>query len=825
MSYRISLLMLLTLFACSQKSLEDAPQSYPLETARMVSHVSGGVLASTDPIRVRFVSPVVGKSQVGQVLRTRVFRFVPSIDGLATWEDVRTLVFKPNAPLVLRTVYSGELSMTDLFPQHKDLKPLVIQFEVAGRELVALEADFELPDANDPQRLVFSGQISFNERADSSAVSDAVALRLGDQQLALHWRMLSDGETHDFTSSEITRTGESRELAMHIDRADLDLSQDYDNTWTLPPLSTLSVVEIEKHTDRDRPSVSIIFSDDLDLGQAIAGLITADPPQQLQLTAIGKTVSVVGDFQHGQRYALTVPPRVRSRWGVALAQPHRETVAFDDIKPRMRFARDGVFLPTSGNRKIRFQTVNVSRVHLKIQKVFESNLGQFLQDQKVDGSRDRTRVFSSYQIRRVGVTVADTTLDIGNQKNVWLQHELDLNDLISKDEKGLYLIGLTFGAEDMLYGDPVEAAEARQLRRRYRGAAYWNNPYSRGYVYQHGRIYKPVVVSDIGLTHQKTHDRHLVYATHLEDARPLSGVTVTLRTYQNQVVEQKVTDRNGLADFGPVESDVFYIEAEKDGQRSFIKPGDMAWNLSTFDTGGRVPAPDGIRAFFYTERGVYRPGDDIHLSANVPAVRLLYEYGVVAFYERLRAAGLTTLFRTPNDYGLPLVLGGAEVTGWDMAVLFRGLGNGGVFQPLHINPADRPSEPPPLLSRGACYLVLNTLRDLSRPGIEFYWHQFQNQWPIAWKTGTSYGHRDAWAVGVSPQWTIAVWVGNFTGEGVSELTGGCCAAPLLFDLFNSLPRDPDQRWFAAPQADLIRRDRPPRSNALLRLVQTGVKGI
>ncbi len=649
MLYRISLLVLLTLFACSQKSLEDAPQSYPLETARMVSHVSEGVLTSTDPIRVRFVSPVVGKGQVGQVLRTRVFRFVPSIDGLATWEDARTLVFKPNVPLALRTVYSGELSMTDLFPQHKDLKPLVIQFEVAGRELVALEADFELPDANDPQRLVFSGQISFNERADSLAVSDAVVLRLGDQWLALYWRMLSDGKTYDFTSAEITRTRESQELAMHIDRTDLELSQDYDNTWSIPPLSAFSVVEIEKQADRDHPSVSIIFSDDLDFGQDIAGLITADPPQQLQLNALGKTVSVVGDFQHGQSYTLTVHPGIRSRWGIALAQPYTETVVFDDIKPRMRFARDGVFLPTSGNRKIRFQTVNMSRVHLKIEKVFESNLGQFLQVQGVDGSRDRIR--GGY-MRRVGVTVADTTLDIGREKNVWLQHELDLNDLISKDEKGLYLIGLTFGAEDMLYGDPVEAAEARQQRRRYRGAAYFNNPYSRGYVYQHGRIYKPVVVSDIGLTHQKTHDRHLVYATHLEDARPLSGVTITLRTYQNQVVEQKVTDRNGLVDFNPVKSDVFYVEAEKDGQRSFIKLGDMAWNLSTFDTGGRDPAPDGIRAFFYTERGVYRPGDDIHLSAIVRNHNHTFPDGhpvSLAFYNPLGQRVLTQTNRKGKD--------------------------------------------------------------------------------------------------------------------------------------------------------------------------------
>ena len=161
-----------------------------------------------------------------------------------------------------------------------------------------------------------------------------------------------------------------------------------------------------------------------------------------------------------------------------------------------------------------------------------------------------------------------------------------------------------------------------------------------------------MVVSDIGLTHHKTHERHLVYATHLEDARPLSGVTITLRTYQNQIVEQKVTDRNGLADFSPVKSDVFYIEAEKDGQRSFIKPGDMAWNLSTFDTGGQDPAPDGIRAFFYTERGVYRPGDDIHLSAIVRNHNHTFPDGhpvSLAFYNPLGQRVLTQTNREGKD--------------------------------------------------------------------------------------------------------------------------------------------------------------------------------
>ena len=192
-------------------------------------------------------------------------------------------------------------------------------------------------------------------------------------------------------------------------------------------------------------------------------------------------------------------------------------------------------------------------------------------------------------------------------------------------------------------------------------------------------------------------------------------------------------------------------------------------------------------------------------SLNVPAVRLLKAYGVVSFYCFLEAAGLSSLFRPADDYGLPLVIGGAEVTPWDMAVLFRGLGNGGRFRPLLVldGPSDeRDTGTMPLISPGACDLTLNVLRELKRPGAEYYWQQYQNPWPLAWKTGTSYGQRDAWAVGVSPQWTVAVWVGNFDGQGNANLTGAGCAGPLLFDVFNALPKDARLSWFQRPDADL-----------------------
>ncbi len=192
-------------------------------------------------------------------------------------------------------------------------------------------------------------------------------------------------------------------------------------------------------------------------------------------------------------------------------------------------------------------------------------------------------------------------------------------------------------------------------------------------------------------------------------------------------------------------------------------------------------------------------------SLNVPASRILNTYGLHKFCLFLEKAGLTTLFRKPDEYGLTLILGGAEATLLDLAKLYCGLATRGNFSPLklrvskripNLNGGER------LISPESCYLTLKMLKEVKRPGAEFYWEQYYNQTPIAWKTGTSYGQRDAWSVGVTPQWTIAIWIGNFSGEGNPNLTGASCAAPLMFDIFNQLPKSMEQNWFGRSNLNL-----------------------
>jgi penicillin-binding protein 1C len=194
-------------------------------------------------------------------------------------------------------------------------------------------------------------------------------------------------------------------------------------------------------------------------------------------------------------------------------------------------------------------------------------------------------------------------------------------------------------------------------------------------------------------------------------------------------------------------------------------------------------------------------------SLNVPAVRMLRSYGVDRFYATLRDVGLTTLTRPASDYGLALILGGAEGSLWDVTGVYAGvarvaMGAGGFAPPSYAWPprenapgGDR--EPP--LHAAACHLTLKAMLEVERPGDELSWRAFRSSRKIAWKTGTSYGFRDAWAVGVTSQYAIGIWAGNADGEGRPGLTGYQAAAPILFELAGLLPPAED---FAPPHPEL-----------------------
>jgi penicillin-binding protein 1C len=202
-------------------------------------------------------------------------------------------------------------------------------------------------------------------------------------------------------------------------------------------------------------------------------------------------------------------------------------------------------------------------------------------------------------------------------------------------------------------------------------------------------------------------------------------------------------------------------------------------------------------------------------SLNVPAVKMLQSYGVDRFYHQLKSYGMTTLRFPADHYGLSLILGGAEGSLWDLCSIYTGyariLNHYNQSRRYYANDL-RPlgyivgngketvaKSAEPIIGAGALWLTFDALLEVNRPDEESGWEMFASSRKIAWKTGTSFGFRDAWSIGTTPEYVVGVWVGNASGEGRPGLTGAGSAAPIMFDIFNSLPAT---TWFAKPYEDL-----------------------
>ncbi|WP_195406917.1 penicillin-binding protein 1C [Bacteroides congonensis] len=202
-------------------------------------------------------------------------------------------------------------------------------------------------------------------------------------------------------------------------------------------------------------------------------------------------------------------------------------------------------------------------------------------------------------------------------------------------------------------------------------------------------------------------------------------------------------------------------------------------------------------------------------SLNIPAVTMLQRYGVPKFHNFLQQTGFKTITRSSSHYGLSLILGGAEATLWDVTNAYAQMGRSLIPHPdsklsekkeagiimakgeekEEENETVRKSTQKNFIwDKGAVWQTFDALKEVNRPE-EIDWKSIPSMQTIAWKTGTSYGFRDAWAVGVTPRYAVGVWVGNATGEGKPGLVGAQTAGPVLFDIFNYLPAS---SWFERP---------------------------
>ena len=293
---------------------------------------------------------------------------------------------------------------------------------------------------------------------------------------------------------------------------------------------------------------------------------------------------------------------------------------------------------------------------------------------------------------------------------------------------------------------------------------------------------------------------------------------------ENKNLESDVDVINSPRSPGSALKPILYAAMLSDGG---ILPNSLLPDIPT-QIGGYTP-----QNFDLEYDGAVPASRALSRSLNIPAIKLLQQYKYQRFYETLKQSGITTLKNAADFYGLSLILGGCEVKMWDIAGVYASFArtlnhqekNSGIIDPkdfhapvyvktelgignLVSGTGSFPNSKFPIpnsqsqipFDATSLYFTFNAMQEVMRPGEEGLWQQFSSSQKIAWKTGTSFGFRDAWAIGVTPKYVVAVWVGNTSGEGRAGLIGIETAAPVMFDIFRQLPTT---NWFPKPSYNYV----------------------
>jgi len=596
----ITLILIMILFSgCEQKKVIPI-SGEPIDMETRILQVSGQYLSCESPLVIVLTDNEFAKGKLQEEVTNLNIDIKPRVKGKAIWQSENKLHFIPDK----RFTPNQEYKVT-IYPKGRSLDdpmltPLIFSFTAIGRETTDIMLDIYIDDKDNEQFWV-QGMIEFSISTDAQILADATRFKYEGMIKNLKWETLSPTQ-FTFQSDILKKKAESKEkIEFRIDGDKLELTKDLVREINLEDYDKFKVRSVKTLNEDSYSAVVITFNESPAPDQNLKSLVTVTPNAEIKIELHQETMILSGNFQPGEEYTITLASELKSSKGKRLPETFESKANFNDIKPSLRFADDGVFLTGNDNDKIYFSTINLKKVTYCITRIYENNLCQFLQRNDLEMQENNWGYNNIYY---TGKEVARSDLEIGEVRNQWLQHELDISKLIPKDEYGIFIVEFSTRKEFALYRSNPKIAATQ---------GYSNNPLENSYYYAHGTIQKPVILTNIGITFKLGNGKSWSYVTNLQDANPVRGAVVKAYSLQNQLLAEGVTGSNGSCKLLH-EDFPFYVTASYQGQQTVIKLSSDRWETSSFDVDGINAGTDEMKSFFYTERGVYRPGDNINMT-------------------------------------------------------------------------------------------------------------------------------------------------------------------------------------------------------------------
>ncbi|HPE89152.1 MAG TPA: MG2 domain-containing protein [Spirochaetales bacterium] len=604
------------------------------------------VVAHSDGIVSRFadLSVVLSSGRDAGALRgVNPLSFDPPIDGAVSWsDDGSRLDFRPASPLKPGETYRAVFDFAAIGEPSNGWFSFKVRAAEPGLSVTpgALYAAFD-------GSLSLDGSLRSDDAPAVADVERLVSATVDGRRLDLSWSHEGDG-LHRFTVKRIPRSERESALTLSWDGKPIGASAKGSERYRVPAEGSFELLSVTGPEPGEPACLRLAFSEPVDKAQDFRGLIRASSPGTspsgaLRYESEGGLVRVYSSLGWSEEVGVTVEKGLRGLTGGAIAVPVQATVRFDWEMPEVRFQAGGVIVPSTQGTRVVMETRNLSKVVVEALRVYGDNMLQFLQVNDLDGSKE---------LKRVGEVVWREEIDLGwtdDKKNQWTPYALDLSPLLAKHPDGLFQLRVAFGRDHIRYVSPNDHASLGKwtfppvtIRDKGDDSSYWDyyeswfdwDEYYRYrddpthpafYVQRYGRdrtARRNVLVSDVALSAKLDVDGawHLV-AGDLRTAKPLSGARVSLYSYAMRELASASADASGLAVLKPRAGETaepYFAVAEAAGAKSGRERGYLkltpssALAVSHFDVGGET-AESGVKGFIYGERGVWRPGDDMHL--------------------------------------------------------------------------------------------------------------------------------------------------------------------------------------------------------------------
>ena len=584
----------------------------------------GGTVSARAPIVVRFSHPVFDEQQLGKAL-SGVVTLRPEIPHEAVAVAVDRLEIRPGNPLEGGQALQLSLYAQGLGTVDDQLPPAVFDLQVL-RQQFSLTVESLLP-AETGDVMTLSGTLQTRDVADATAVESTLAVT-GPGEPTLNWQHDAAGLQHAFTITGIARGDREGSVTLRWDGAGLGVDNQGERHYGVPALATFAVTNV-RAVNYPKPHVEVNFSEPLQGSQNLMGLVTLDRNLKPRTEVDGSRLRIYPDDNSEETVKLVVEPGVRSAKGVRLNKKLEQSVTLMMSRPGVRFVGEGTILPEGETLSVPFEAAAVGSVKVQAFRVFDDNMGIYLQGSDLDeGDRDS----------RTGRYLWQKTLDLPENGDGWQRYQLDLTELMAQHPNGLVMLTLTIDGDDIHYDCPADALTRKatlpenyegpgqdesddRVSRYYDDAGYlsWyeqDNPCSDSY-YRYNDLAsstRAFLASNIGLIAKQGEGNTLhVVATSLNDNAPADDVVIKVFNYQQQQIGMGLTNGEGMVQI-ELDGTPFYLKATQGRDTGFLKLArNRALPTNQFNTSG-VRVRDGLKGYFYGERDVWRPGDDIHLT-------------------------------------------------------------------------------------------------------------------------------------------------------------------------------------------------------------------